>query len=178
MRILYVEDTLLNLCLVERIARMGKHEVINYAYAELALRNFERDHPDLALVDLRLEGDMNGVDLIKRLRAAGHDVPIVVITALFDDEIKKECFAAGADEYFNKPLPVRDLVKLLQRYTALKEGTPLPQAADLSFAPPVQVVPRVEIVPPIEAAPKIEAVPQLEGVSPGVVTQKPAPSGV
>lgn len=128
MRILYVEDTLLNLCLIERIARMGRHEVVNYAYAELALRNFERDHPDLALVDLRLEGDMNGIDLIRRLRAAGQKLPIVVITAIGDDKTRQECLAAGADEFWTKPLSVRDMVKLIQRYSLMKEGPAPPQA--------------------------------------------------
>lgn len=127
MRILYVEDTLLNLCLIERIARMGHHDVVNYAYAERALRNFELDRPDLALIDLRLEGEMDGISLIRRLRAAGHHLPIVVITALADDDIRRECLDAGADEYWTKPLSVRDLVRLLQRYSS----TPLPNDAEL-----------------------------------------------
>jgi CheY-like chemotaxis protein len=87
MKILYVEDTLLNLCLVERIARMGSHEVINYASAEQALHHFEQDRPDLLLVDIRLDGEMSGVELIQRLRSAGHQQPVVVITAIITDEM-------------------------------------------------------------------------------------------
>ncbi len=122
MRILYVEDTLLNLCLIERIARMGNHEVINYAYAEQALENFERDKPDLVLVDLRLEGKMTGIDLIERLREAGHTLPIVVITAQGNDDVKERCKVAGCTEFYHKPLMVRDLVRLLHQYA--KEKSP------------------------------------------------------
>jgi CheY-like chemotaxis protein len=116
MKILYVEDTLLNLCLVERIARMGNHVVINYASAEQALRNFEQDKPDLVLIDLRLEGEMSGVELIQRLRTAGHQQPIVVITAIATDEMRERCLLVGANAYFTKPIAVRDLLHIIQRH--------------------------------------------------------------
>jgi CheY-like chemotaxis protein len=116
MKILYVEDTLLNLCLVERIARMGSHEVINYASAEQAFRNFEQDKPNLVLVDIRLEGEMSGVELIQRLRSAGHRQPIVVITAIVTDEMRERCLLVGANDYFTKPVAVRDLLHIIQRH--------------------------------------------------------------
>jgi CheY-like chemotaxis protein len=121
MKILYVEDTLLNLCLIERIARIGNHEVINYAFAERALRNFERDKPDLVLVDIRLEGEMSGVELIQRLRSAGHKQPIAVITAIISEDMRERCMLVGADAYFTKPVPVRDLMHLIQRYSTPAE---------------------------------------------------------
>jgi CheY-like chemotaxis protein len=116
MKILYVEDTLLNLCLVERIARMGNHAMINYASAEQALRNFEQDKPDLVLIDLRLEGEMSGVELIQRLRSAGHQQPIVVITAIVTDDMRERCRLVGANAYFTKPIAVRDLLHIIQRH--------------------------------------------------------------
>lgn len=120
MRILYVEDTLLNLCLIERIARMGGHEVINYAYGEQVLEHFERDQPDLLLVDLRLEGEMTGIQLIEQLRDAGHTLPIVVITALEGDDVEERCRTAGCTEFYVKPLMVREMVRLLHRYAKEK----------------------------------------------------------
>lgn len=116
MRILYVEDTLLNLCLVERIVRMGDHELIHYTYAEHALEHFERDNPDIALVDIRLDGEMSGIDLVLELRDRGHTLPIVAITALASDDVRERCLAAGCTEYFAKPVPVRRLVRLLEEY--------------------------------------------------------------
>lgn len=119
MKILYVEDTLLNLCLVERIARMGSHDVINYPSAELALRNFEQDRPDLVLIDIRLEGEMSGVELIQRLRSAGHNQPIAVITAIATGDMRERCLLVGANEFFVKPVPVRDLLHLIQRHAEI-----------------------------------------------------------
>ncbi len=116
MRILYVEDTLLNLCLVERIARMGDHTIIHYTTAESALVNIAQDDPDLALVDIRLDGEMDGVELTQHLRDSGYTFPIVAVTALADDDTRDRCFAAGCNEYYTKPLLVRALVNLLDRY--------------------------------------------------------------
>lgn len=136
MKILYVEDTLLNLCLVERIARMGSHEVINYASAERAFRNFEQDKPDLVLVDIRLEGEMSGVELIQRLRSAGHRQPIVVITAIVTDEMRERCLLVGANDYFTKPVAVRDLLHIIQRHEkALSEPSKEPPAEPTKETP-------------------------------------------
>jgi CheY-like chemotaxis protein len=63
MRILYAEDNPANLLLVQRIARSGGHEIINYASGAEILKNFERDHPDLVLMDVQLEGAMTGLDV-------------------------------------------------------------------------------------------------------------------
>ncbi len=116
MRILYVEDTLLNLCLIERIARMGNHEVINYTSAEETLEHFADDNPDLVLVDIRLDGEMNGLEMVRRLRAQGYAQPMVAITAMVNNDVREQSLLAGCDEYFGKPVPVRDLLHLIQRY--------------------------------------------------------------
>jgi DNA-binding response OmpR family regulator len=159
MKILYVEDTLLNLCLIERIARMGSHEVINYASAEQALRNFERDRPDLVLIDIRLEGEMSGVELIQRLRSAGHQQPIVVITAIITDEMRERCLLVGANDYFTRPVAVRDLLRIIQQHEktladATKE-TPPDQPAELSQGVSEQAKPQAAVsANPIEERPE------------------------
>ncbi|NDJ77727.1 MAG: response regulator [Chloroflexi bacterium] len=114
MRILYVEDVLPNSLLIERIARMGDHTVINYISAEEAIANFERDNPDIMLVDIRLDGDMDGVEFIRYMRDRGCTTPMIAVTAYMD--YREECLLAGADEFYVKPIPVRSLWRMLQRY--------------------------------------------------------------
>lgn len=115
MRILYVEDDPSNVSLVERIASMGHHEVVGYEAAEDALEYFEDDRPDIVLADFSLAGNMNGLEMVRRLRMAGYRMPIVAVTAIAS---KRECLEAGCDEFFAKPLPVNDFWELLQRYDA------------------------------------------------------------
>lgn len=117
MRIVYVEDNDTNLFLVQRIARMGSHEVIHYRDGDSALRNFSRDCPDLLLIDLQLVGTVDGLDVVRHLRAAGCQTPMIALTAYAMIGDRERCMEAGCNEYLAKPLPVEALVALLQRYT-------------------------------------------------------------
>ncbi len=65
--------------------------------------------PALMLVDLRLPG-MNGVEVCKRLRAAGVQTPIIVLSAIGDEVDKVLLLEIGADDYIVKPFGVRELL--------------------------------------------------------------------
>ncbi len=114
MRILYVEDNQANFLLVQRIARMGNHEVVNYVSAEDALRNLDRENPDLLLVDLQLAGEMDGVEFVRLVRSAGYRTPAIAVTAFGMPGERERCFAVGFDDFIDKPVPVNALVSWLQ----------------------------------------------------------------
>jgi two-component system cell cycle response regulator DivK len=116
MRILYIEDNPANISLLQRIARMGGHDVLHYNDGEVALSNFERDKPDLILVDLQLAGVLDGLDVVRKLRADGVKLPIVAVTAYAMVGDKERCLQAGCDGYLAKPLPVAELVEIVQKY--------------------------------------------------------------
>lgn len=136
MRILYVEDNPANLSLVERVARIGKHDVVTYMNGTSALENFERDQPDLVLMDVQLPGSLTGLDVVRKLRADGHKVPIIAVTAYAMVGDRERCLAAGCDDYIAKPLPIADLVTLFERYAT--QVTPptiaAPKATDTAEA--------------------------------------------
>lgn len=114
MRILYVEDKPANLFLIKRVAR--GHDVVNYIDAEEALANFDRDNPDVVMVDVQLAGPMSGLDLVKQLRADGHKLPIVALTAYAMVGDREKCLSAGCDDYMAKPLPIARFLELIQKY--------------------------------------------------------------
>jgi two-component system, cell cycle response regulator DivK len=118
MRILYVEDNQANLFLVQRVARMGGHEVITYSTGESALANFETDKPNLILMDIQLSGELTGLDVVKKLRASGYVTPVVAVTAYAMVGDREKCMEAGCDAYLSKPLPVTELVEIIRRYEA------------------------------------------------------------
>lgn len=116
MRILYVEDNPANLSLMQRIARMGGHEVITYIEGEAALDHFEQDRPDLILLDVQLSGKLSGVDVVQRLRARGVTTPVIAVTAYAMVGDRERFLEAGFDDYLSKPLPVTELVEMVQKY--------------------------------------------------------------
>jgi two-component system cell cycle response regulator DivK len=182
MRILYVEDNPANLFLVQRIARMDNHEVINYTNGEAAIDNFKQDKPDLVLMDLQLEGKLTGLDVVKTLRAAGHQVPIIAVTAYAMIGDKERCLEAGCTAYIAKPIPVGDLVELIKRYgakTATSTGTNeiVPVAAPGKAAPaPAEATPVAAKPEPAPEAPKsADPAPAASQPAPAALTEKNPP---
>jgi CheY-like chemotaxis protein len=131
MRILYVEDNPANLFLVQRVARIGNHEIINYTDGQSALDHFVVDKPDLVLMDVQLPGLLTGLDVVKALRIAGHRVPIIAVTAYAMMGDKERCLEAGCDGYMAKPMPVNDLVDIIKRYDT---GTNSKPAVEPTFS--------------------------------------------
>ncbi len=75
--------------------------------------------PDLILVDLRMPG-LSGVEVCKRLRAAGAQTPVIVLSAMGDELDKVLLLEIGADDYVVKPFGTREL---LARIRALLRRT-------------------------------------------------------
>src|SRR5207247_6558050 len=67
--------------------------------------------PDAAIIDLMLP-DGSGVDVCRRLRSWS-DMPIVVLSAIGDEDQKVEALEAGAEDYVTKPFGPRELVARL-----------------------------------------------------------------
>ncbi len=81
------------------------YEVVTYPTGMEAIEGFRRDKPDLALLDLLLP-DMDGVELVRRIRADGAllDVPVVALTACALDEDRDRALWAGFDQFLTKPI--------------------------------------------------------------------------
>ena len=75
--------------------------------------------PNLILVDLRMPG-LSGVEVCKRLRAAGSKIPVIVLSAVGDGIDKVLLLEIGADDYVVKPFGTREL---LARIRALLRRT-------------------------------------------------------
>ncbi len=158
MRIAYVEDNVTNLALVQRIAQMNNHTVVSYLEGEIALRELSHQKFDLILMDVELAGEMNGLQVVRALRARGLTTPIVAVTAYAMMGDREKCLEAGCNDYLPKPLPIADFLMLLARYDALMQTHASPEvvsspaiasipAATTPTAPLVEV-PRVTIVEP------------------------------
>ncbi|MBL8132535.1 MAG: response regulator [Anaerolineae bacterium] len=116
MKIMYVEDNPANISLMMRVARMGGHTVISFTNGEVVLNSYDKENPDLVFMDVQLEGRLTGLEVVRMLRDRGVKTPIVAVTAYAMLGDKERCIEAGCDTYIPKPLPIAELVELLQRY--------------------------------------------------------------
>jgi response regulator of citrate/malate metabolism len=103
-----------------------------------ALTEIERLAPDLVLLDVHLP-DLSGIEVLRRLRAGGDDVGVVVVTAAREADTVRAAAAGGAAHYLVKPFEYDDLVARLdafrQSHRALAGGEPDQDDIDAVFAP-------------------------------------------
>ncbi len=76
---------------------------------EAALAAAASLHPDALVLDIMLPG-LDGLEVVRRLRAAEDPVPIIMLTARDDDYDKILGLELGADDYLTKPFNPRELV--------------------------------------------------------------------
>lgn len=88
---------------------------------------------ELMVLDLGLP-DIDGLEVARRVRSMGHDLPILVLTARGDVGDRVAGLDAGADDYLAKPFDLGELlarVRALLRRTKTNEAAPVLQLSDL-----------------------------------------------
>ncbi len=118
--LLYVEDNLANLTLVEQILESRPMwRLLPALQGRLGLELAAEHAPDVVLLDLHLP-DMHGRDVLRRLRddARTAATPVVVISADATPKTEETLLAEGADAFLTKPLDVRAFVATVERLLA------------------------------------------------------------
>jgi two-component system response regulator PhoP len=111
-KILVVEDEdRLREQLAERLKKAG-YSVEQAADGQEGLYIGEEYPLDLAIIDLGLPG-ISGIDVIRRLREGGKELPILILTARGNWQDKVEGLEAGADDYVVKPFHVEEVLARL-----------------------------------------------------------------
>jgi two-component system KDP operon response regulator KdpE len=102
------------------LLRMGLgtqgYQTIDAPNAKAAL-DLLAEAPDLVILDLGLP-DMQGLDLLREIRARKDDLPIVVLSSREDEAAKVEALDLGADDYVTKPFGMEELLARMR--TALR----------------------------------------------------------
>ena len=108
MRLLVVEDEDRIASFLAKGLGANGYEVERVGTGEDALREVET-HPDLVILDLGLP-DMDGLEVLRQLRAAGHDIPVIVLTARGTVDERVQGLDIGADDYLAKPFVFEELL--------------------------------------------------------------------
>lgn len=111
--ILVVEDDKNLRKLITTYLQRNKYNTYEATNGEEALNVLDQSYIDLIVSDIMMP-KMNGYELIKSLREAKYDVPILIITAKSEIEDKKEGFLLGADDYMVKPIDIEEMLLRIQ----------------------------------------------------------------
>ena len=128
-RILFVDDDLGTLQLIELVLGRQGHQVFTASSGAGALRAMQDDLPDLVLLDLMMPV-MDGYEVCRQVRAdprTAH-VPIVVLSAKAQVESQVEAFRCGVDGYLVKPIRPSELIERIEAVLERAAPTPPPDA--------------------------------------------------
>jgi DNA-binding NtrC family response regulator len=123
-RLLLVDDDEVFLRPLHRTLEMAGYEVLPVQSAEEALDTLKTEDVDLVLTDKRLPG-MDGVVLVRQLKADHPDLAVVVMTAYGTIESAVEAMRLGAEDYLVKPFEAAEMLLVIRRaieFQALKSA--------------------------------------------------------
>jgi CheY-like chemotaxis protein len=122
--VLYIEDNLSNLRLIERIlTKWPEFNLITAMQGRMGLDMAYEHQPDLILLDLHLP-DMTGNEVLRRLQEDPRtaSIPVVMLSADASPQQVDKLLEAGAWAYLTKPLDVKQLLKVLEETPAQIAG--------------------------------------------------------
>jgi two-component system KDP operon response regulator KdpE len=119
-RVLVCDDEPQILRALRVILRDAGYEAVPASSGEEALDKAAVRPPEAAIVDLMLP-DIDGIEVTERLREWS-EMPIIVLSAVGEEEAKVRALAAGADDYVTKPFGPPELVARLE--AALRRAKP------------------------------------------------------
>lgn len=117
-KILVVEDDPINQMILSDFLAANGYTTIAAASGPEGIERFDRDAPDLCLVDVQLPGK-NGFECVREMKSRGKNVPILLMSAVYNDRDQSNRtvqLGVLADGYLSKPF---DLAALLAQVREL-----------------------------------------------------------
>lgn len=136
MKVLVVDDDRVLLDLISFTLRREQFEVIQALNGARALELWEKEQPDLVVLDANLP-QVDGFTVCRRIRQAG-DTPVIMLTVRGEEDDIVRGLSLGADDYMLKPFSPRQLVARIQAVLRRSGKAAIPavqQVARLSLDP-------------------------------------------
>jgi diguanylate cyclase (GGDEF)-like protein len=130
MKILIVDDTDYDRDLIAQALKISGHTDLVFAEsADKAFQILELDSSesseteiDIILLDINMPG-INGIEACSRIKSVSrfHDIPVIMVTAMIDDDTLKKAYQAGAMDYISKPFRIVELLARVESAFRLKK---------------------------------------------------------
>lgn len=120
--ILLVEDNDADRDMYGGLLWYNGYNVVHAATGEDAVRMALDVHPALILLDVRLAGEMSGLDVARRLRQEGLGVPTVILSAVPREEIAEAVETLGIMVHLEKPIDPFTVVRQVMKRVGTAQG--------------------------------------------------------
>jgi len=111
-RVLVVDDEADAVELLQEFLREKGYEVLTASNGEEALQKVKEERPHAILLDIRMP-KMNGLEVLRRVREIDHEVGVIMVTAINEEETGQQALQSGAFDYITKPLDFAYLERVL-----------------------------------------------------------------
>ena len=98
------------------------YRVATFTAAEEFLNSGQLHETSCLITDVQMPG-MSGIELQARLKAEGHRIPVIVITAFPDDSVRDRAIQQGASGFLTKPFSQESLTACLDRALKADQGS-------------------------------------------------------
>jgi two-component system, sensor histidine kinase and response regulator len=146
LRVLLVEDNLVNQRLAARLLEKRGCVVVVAENGKAALATLEKKEFDLVLMDVQMP-EMDGLEATNRIRAmeqkTGRHLPILAMTAHAMKGDQERCLRAGMDAYVTKPLHPHDLFQAIERMMTSSQPVPVESERSEGVAAQTTVLPDI-----------------------------------
>jgi DNA-binding response OmpR family regulator len=115
MTILVADDEMIMLKTIELRLKKDGHNVIICQDGREALKKIEESSPDLIITDIMMPF-LSGLEIIGAVKKEGKKIPIIVLSAMGQENVVLEAFQLGADDYITKPFSPNELSMRVKRY--------------------------------------------------------------
>ncbi|MDQ6901993.1 MAG: response regulator [Bacteroidota bacterium] len=116
MTILVAEDEMMMLKTIELRLKKDGHKIILCQDGREAIKKIEELTPDLIITDIMMPY-ASGLEIIGAVKAkGGKKIPIIVLSAMGQENVVLEAFQLGADDYITKPFSPNELSVRVKRY--------------------------------------------------------------
>lgn len=116
MRLLFAEDEKELSAAIAAILRRSNYSVDTVYDGREALEYLEAENYDGAILDIMMP-KMDGITVLKKIRAQGNPVPVLMLTAKSEIDDRVEGLDSGADDYLTKPFSSRELLARIRAMT-------------------------------------------------------------
>jgi len=108
MKILVAEDDVIMLATITQQLKQEGFTVTTANNGREAMQSFERDIPDLVITDIMMPFT-SGLEFINVIRSHSTEIPIIVLSAVDEEDTVLEAFNLGADDFLTKPVKPGEL---------------------------------------------------------------------
>ncbi len=114
---LIVEDeNLIAYDIQQTLKSYGFEEVEINKFAEKAYDSLARKNPDLVIIDIKLAGQMNGIELAKKIQDNFENISVIFITAYSGNSMRENAMKTRPIAYITKPYVEFELNKILEEF--------------------------------------------------------------